>query len=135
MTLSTSEEDLDWASRDFGGVISRRPRAVLKPTSFEEIRTALLDGLALTPRGQGHSTRGQAQSEGGVVLDMTGFDTALRHGRTPPVLTDYLGLSVGGTLSVGGHGGASHQHGAQTDTVLELDVLTPNGSRTTAPTP
>ncbi|AXX30520.1 FAD-binding protein [Actinosynnema pretiosum subsp. pretiosum] len=154
VTLSTSEEDLVWASRDFGGVISRRPRAVLRPTSFEEIRTALLDGLVLTPRGQGHSTRGQAQSEGGIVLDMTGFDTvhqveddrlvvdagarwdqvldaALRHDRTPPVLTDYLGLSVGGTLSAGGLGGASHQHGAQTDTVLELDVLTPNGTRTT----
>jgi FAD/FMN-containing dehydrogenase len=26
-------------------------------------------------------------------------NTALEHGLTPPVLTDYLGLTVGGTLS------------------------------------
>jgi hypothetical protein len=48
-------------------------------------------------------------------------------GLTPPVLTDYLELTVGGTLSVGGLGGASHHHGAQTDNVLELDVVTPHG--------
>lgn len=55
----------------------------------------------------------------------------LEHGLTPPVLTDYLELSIGGTLSVGGVGGTSHHHGAQTDNVLELDVITPDGTLVT----
>jgi FAD/FMN-containing dehydrogenase len=46
---------------------------------------------------------------------------------TPPVLTDYLELSVGGTLSAGGIGGATHRHGLQVDNVMELEVLTPDG--------
>jgi cytokinin dehydrogenase len=59
-------------------------------------------------------------------------------GLTPPVLTDYLELSVGGTLSVGGVGGASQHYGAQVDNVAELEVVTGAGqlmtcSRTVAP--
>jgi cytokinin dehydrogenase len=53
----------------------------------------------------------------------------LPHGLTPPVLTDYLELSVGGTLSVGGVGGASPHYGAQADNVLELEVVTGAGQR------
>jgi FAD/FMN-containing dehydrogenase len=43
------------------------------------------------------------------------------------VLTDYLELSVGGTLSAGGIGGATHRHGRQVDHVRSLEVLTPDG--------
>ena len=50
-------------------------------------------------------------------------------GLTPPVLTDYLELSVGGTLSAGGVGGASPHYGAQVDNVLELEVVTGAGQR------
>ena len=35
----------------------------------------------------------------------------LPHGLTPPVFTDYLGLSVGATLVVGGVGGAISRFG------------------------
>jgi FAD/FMN-containing dehydrogenase len=50
------------------------------------------------------------------------------------VLTDYLALSVGGTLSVGGIGGTSYRHGLQTDHVLELEVVTCDGAvRTCTP--
>jgi FAD/FMN-containing dehydrogenase len=42
-------------------------------------------------------------------------------------LTDYLELSVGGTLSAGGIGGAAHQHGLQVDNVMEMEVLTADG--------
>uniref|UniRef100_UPI0039BF2868 FAD-binding protein n=1 Tax=Lentzea alba TaxID=2714351 RepID=UPI0039BF2868 len=108
----------------------------------------------VVPRGAGHSTAGQAQARDGVVVDMTVLNTVheirpghvtvdagarwsevlratLPRGLTPPVLTDYLELTVGGTLSVGGLGGASHHHGAQTDNVLALDVVTPTGSLVT----
>jgi FAD/FMN-containing dehydrogenase len=53
----------------------------------------------------------------------------LPRGLTPPVLPDYLELSVGGTLSAAGIGGASPHYGAQVDTALELEVVTGAGER------
>ncbi len=38
-----------------------------------------------------------------------------------PVLTDFIELSVGGTLSVGGIGGATQHYRLQIDNVLELE--------------
>lgn len=142
---------LDEAADDFGHIVHRRPSAVLRPGSVADVGTLLraANGIPVVARGRGHSTFGQAQTDG-IVLDMSGLagvgpvsgdritvqagadwravlTASLRHGLTPPVLTDYLGLSVGGTLSVGGIGGTSHRHGAQTDNVLALDVTTPDG--------
>src|SRR5262249_36169040 len=54
---------------------------------------------------------------------------AQAHGATPPVFTDYVHLSVGGTLSVGGIGGTSHHFGVQADNVVELEVVTGRGDR------
>ena len=51
----------------------------------------------------------------------------LAQGMTPPVLTDYLELSVGGTLVVGGVGGTTSVFGVQSDHVIELEVVTGNG--------
>ena len=59
------------------------------------------------------------------------LDATLKQGLTPPVLTNYLGLSVGGTLAVGGIGGSSSRYGMQTDNVLELDVVTGDGKELT----
>jgi cytokinin dehydrogenase len=55
----------------------------------------------------------------------------LRQGLAPPVLTDYLELSVGGTLVVGGIGGTTSQYGMQSDNVLDLDVVTGTGEKVT----
>jgi cytokinin dehydrogenase len=148
--IHTDEESLAWAAEDFGHYTHLRPQGVLRPASAADIQAALAEGLVLRPRGEGHSTAGQAQISDGVVVDMRGLRTVhpvtadhidvdagarwssvlaatLPVGLTPPVLTDYLELSVGGTLSAGGIGGAAHQHGLQVDNVLELQVLTPDG--------
>jgi FAD/FMN-containing dehydrogenase len=45
----------------------------------------------------------------------------------PPVLTNNLGVTVGGTLSIAGIGVASFRHGTQGDQVAELDVVTGEG--------
>ena len=45
--------------------------------------------------------------------------------------TNYLGLSVGGTLAVGGIGGSTSRYGMQTDNVLELDAVTGDGHELT----
>ena len=153
-TLDTREEALAWAAHDYGDTARYRPAAVLRPANATDISTVIRHArqheILVVPRGEGHSTGGQAQAPDGVVVDMTALSAiheigsdrvvvdagarwsdvlraTLPRGLTPPVLTDYLELTVGGTLSVGGLGGASHHHGAQTDNVLSLDVVTPTG--------
>ncbi len=142
------------AADDYGHLVHRLPLAVLRPGSTRDVqrmvRFANKHGLKVAMRGQGHSTYGQAQVKAGVVIDSRtlatihriGADQAvvdagvqwldltkatLARGLTPPVQTDYLGLSVGGTLSVGGIGGASGHHGLQVDNVLALEVVTGTG--------
>jgi cytokinin dehydrogenase len=78
-------------------------------------------GLKVAPRGQGRSTHGRALAEDELVIDMNALiaiqdiqqdymivdagttwravlDASLAHGLTPPVVPNYLDLSVGGTL-------------------------------------
>jgi hypothetical protein len=53
----------------------------------------------------------------------------LRHAeRAVPVLPDYLELSVGGTLSVGGYGFDSITHGAVVDHVVRIRLVRPGGT-------
>ncbi|HET9142829.1 FAD-binding protein [Actinophytocola sp.] len=140
------------AGEDYGHVVRRPPVAVLRPGSVRDIVTAVRfanqHGITVAMRGQGHGVYGAARAT--LVIDSRALATihridpdsavvdagvrwgdltraALAAGRTPPVATDYLGLSVGGTLSVGGIGGASGRHGLQVDTVRELEVVTGDG--------
>ncbi len=139
---------------DFGHIVHRRPVAVVRAHSVDDViavvRLARERRLQVAPRGQGHSTFGQAQVSDGVVIDLSSlravhdvdrdqttvdagarWDDVLAATRSssliPPVLPDHLGLSVGGTLSVGGISGSSFRHGAQIDHVTELDVVTGTG--------
>ncbi|MER6302012.1 FAD-binding protein [Kitasatospora sp. NPDC001539] len=114
------------------------------------------DQAALGQDGlESHSSYGQANPRGGIAIDARGLsgivsvqpgravveagvtwaqlvDAGLALGWVPPVLTDYLHLSVGGTLSVGGIGGAVQRYGMQVDTVQELEVVTGTGELVTA---
>lgn len=136
---------------DFGGIVQRVPSEVVRPETAGEVAAVLRRATGpVVPRGCGHSTSGQSQSDGGILLDMRGLravgevrpdrvtveagatwrevlDATLPHGLTPPVLTDYLDLTVGGTLTIGGIGGTSHRYGKQTDNVLGMEVADPGG--------
>ena len=114
-----------------------------------------MNGQSGTPdRRESHSSFGQAQVAGGVAVDARPFaeidditpegasveagvlwselfDAAAPLGLTPPVLTDYMHLSIGGTLSMGGIGGATSRFGTQADNVISLRVLTGEGQRAT----
>ena len=145
---------IDTASTDFGRLVTRKPRAVDRPTTAADLagllREASAHGVKVAARGQGHSTYGRALVEDGssstwvrsapsarsrpiaVVVEAGAtwrevLDATLKRGLAPPVLTNYLDLSVGGTLAVGGIGGSSSRHGMQTDQVLELEVVTASG--------
>lgn len=153
-SLTTDAAALAAIADDFGHILHRTPVAVLLPGSVDDIvamvKFARLHGLEIAPRGRGHTTFGQSQAAAGVVIDMSSLSeihsltshyavvdagvvwrdlllatTAI--GRTPPVLTDYIGLTVGGTLSVGGISGTAYRHGAQVDNVVELQVVTGEG--------
>ncbi|CAK9178476.1 unnamed protein product [Ilex paraguariensis] len=53
--------------------------------------------------------------------------STLKYGLAPKSWTDYLYLSVGGTLSNGGISGQAFNHGPQISNVHELDVVTGKG--------
>lgn len=156
--LVTDAASIQEASQDFGYIIQRTPFAVLRPGSYQDIvkmvRYAGRNCIKIAGRGEAHSTYGQAQATGGIIIDMRLLndvgtptlggiwveagatwravrDATLPAGLTPPVFTDYLDTTVGGTLCVGGIGGATHRHGLQIDNVLALEVVTGDGRRMT----
>ena len=141
---------------DFGHIIKQIPLAVLQPGSFKDIariiRYANQIGVTVAMRGQGHSAYGQAQANAGIVIDsrflntihfldskevvvdagVTLFELLLAtwdRGLTIPVLTDYLGLSVGGLSQVGGIGGHTQHFGSFADTILGLEAIAGNGQQ------
>lgn len=113
--------------------------------------------LTVAARGNGHSINGQAMAHGGLVLDMRALDPngeslkltdfngavyadvsggalwedvlrrSLEYGFAPRSWTDYLGLTVGGTLSNAGVSGQAFRFGPQTSNVAELEVVTGKG--------
>ena len=122
------------------------------------VRFARRHDLKVAMRGISHAPFGQAQVEAGIVIDSSSLaqvgpvqsspagawidvqpgaqwraviSAAFAQGLTPRVLTDFQGLSVGGTLSIGGIGGTSQRFGVQADNVLELEVVTGKGQRFT----
>ena len=140
--------------QDFGQIVFEHPLAVLKPGSVEDISRvvsfARRYGIRIAGRGRGHTVFGQSQVRSGIVIDISTMATihriasdyaivdagvrwhtlleqTLALGLRPPVLTDYIGQTVGGTLSVGGIGGTMYRDGAQVDNVLELVVVTGEG--------
>jgi FAD/FMN-containing dehydrogenase len=142
------------AATDWGQAVRSLPLAVLYPGSVADImkmvRFCRLFGIKLGVRGQAHTMYGQSQVPSGVAIEMRSLNrihfiesnrasvdagltwkdlltATVARGLTPPVLTDYLPLSVGGTLSVGGVNGTSYKHGAQVDNTLDLDVVTGDG--------
>ncbi|KAJ8440445.1 hypothetical protein Cgig2_013604 [Carnegiea gigantea] len=110
--------------------------------------------LTVTARGHGHSLQGQSQSHGGIVIrmeslkqpkmhvhtgeppyvDVSGGELwinvlheTLKEGLAPKSWTDYLHLTVGGTLSNAGVSGQAFRHGPQIDNVHQLEIVTGKG--------
>ena len=152
-TLATDDASRDAAAHDEGSIVSRRPRAVLRPGSVDDIAAMIhfcrRHGIPVAARGQGHSPFGQAQVEAGLVIEMASlgtihsiegdradvdagvrwkdlFQRTVAQGLTPPVLTGFTGLSIGGTLSMAGVGSVNRA-GVQVDHVRALQVVTGEG--------
>ncbi|XP_058729393.1 cytokinin dehydrogenase 3-like [Vicia villosa] len=123
---------------------------------------SLLIPFTIAARGQGHSVNGQSMTNDGVVVNMTELNNSnnnngivvfddyvdvggeqiwidvlhacLEKGLTPLSWTDYLYLSVGGTLSNAGISGQTFRFGPQISNVHELDVVTGKGELVTCST-
>lgn len=107
--------------------------------------------VTVAARGHGHSLQGQAQAHGGLVINMESLKAqqmqvhigeqpyvdvsggelwinilheTLKHGLSPKSWTDYLHLTVGGTLSYAGISGQAFRHGPQINNVYQLEVVT-----------
>ncbi|BAT78023.1 hypothetical protein VIGAN_02065100 [Vigna angularis var. angularis] len=148
------------ASKDFGGIKSVKPLAMIRPSSAVDVArvvkaAAASPSLTVAARGNGHSVNGQAMAEKGLVLDMRAleepfeivwiegtayldvsggalWEDVLKRcvsevGLAPRSWTDYLGLTVGGTLSYAGVSGQTFRYGPQTSNVTELEVVTGKG--------
>jgi cytokinin dehydrogenase len=110
---------------DFGHIVHKTPpEGVLLPGSADDVAKTTQwtapRGGKFAPQGQRHSTFGRSQVPSGIVADMSTLRyigpvegdrvvveagatwsdvlrATLTQGKAPPVLTDYLDLSVGGT--------------------------------------
>ncbi|GAB2285880.1 hypothetical protein Dimus_020315 [Dionaea muscipula] len=113
--------------------------------------------LTVAARGNGHSINGQAMADGGLVVEMRAVEdhhfkiveiggshfadvgggalweevlercSVSGHGLAPRSWTDYLALTVGGTLSNAGVSGQAFRYGPQTSNVTEMEVVTGKG--------
>ncbi|XP_043692279.1 cytokinin dehydrogenase 9-like [Telopea speciosissima] len=110
--------------------------------------------LTVAARGHGHSLQGQSQAHGGVVINMESLrkpelkvhagelpfidvsggellinilHESLKYGLAPKSWTDYLHLTIGGTLSNAGISGQAFRHGPQISNVYQLEVVTGKG--------
>ncbi|KAF3784234.1 Cytokinin dehydrogenase 3 [Nymphaea thermarum] len=120
--------------------------------------------VAVAARGAGHSIHGQAQALNGIVIEMDSLPSSIEIRRSngdngipyadvsggtlwidllkeclrvdlaPKSWTDYLYLTIGGTLSNGGISGQTFKNGPQVTNVLELDVVTGKGELLTCST-
>ncbi|HEX8345254.1 MAG TPA: FAD-binding protein [Actinoplanes sp.] len=143
---------------DLGNIVYHQPYAVLRPASTRDvaamIRFCRAHRIPVSTRGQAHTTYGQGLSRG-LVIEMRHLrrihTIGPRHAEvdagihwmelakaayeqsprlTPPAITGYTSLTVGGTLSVGGIGGmvGGLRTGLQVDHVRELEVVTGTGA-------
>jgi FAD/FMN-containing dehydrogenase len=144
----------DQARKVFYGKWDRRPAAVVRPESAEEVARVVTlaaeNGLELAVRGGGHSLAGHSTTEGGIVLDLSAM-TALdldpegrtawaQTGLTAGAYTAAVGehglatgfgdtgsVGIGGLTLGGGVGFLVRKHGLTIDSLLAAEVVTADG--------
>lgn len=142
------------ATGDFGRIIAKSPHAVCRPATVEELRSIVVfardHSIPLAARGSAHTFYGQSQVGGGISVSLGELSNVspphndsvvvqcgakwrelvnvlAKHELMPPIITDNLDVTIGGTLSQGGFGGSVCRVGPQVEQVLELEVVTGTG--------
>jgi FAD/FMN-containing dehydrogenase len=153
------DEDYDEARSVYNAMIDRRPAAIARCRSVEDVQ-AVLDagrraGLPIAVRGGGHAGPGFGTLDDGLVIDLSllagvqidaDARTARVQGgallRTLDAAAHEHGLAtpggvvgstgVGGLTLGGGHGYLSRKHGLTIDNLLEAEVVLADGRVVTA---
>ncbi|PHU08179.1 Cytokinin dehydrogenase 3 [Capsicum chinense] len=169
--LSRDSNVIIESSKDFGKIVLEKfPDGVYFPTSVNDIIDLIKFSYDLSvpfhiaARGHGHSIRGQAMAQNGLIVQMNSLNNnnencgirvysdsnlefyadvggeqlwidvlnaTIERDLAPVSWTDYLYLTVGGTLSNAGISGQTFQYGPQISNVLEMDVITGKGELVT----
>jgi cytokinin dehydrogenase len=158
--VSTPDEFPPELLTNFGNLFQAVPRLVVSPATARDVIATIAfareNGLSVSTRGAGHSQSRLAISDGGILLAMSSLKKIHPVDRSastvdveagviwrdlvrslasdqlvPPVLTNNLSVTVGGTLAIAGIGVASFRYGTQGDNVRELDVVTGTGALVT----
>ncbi len=145
---------------NYGRIFHWTPRFVVYPASARDITSLIAfareHGLQLTNRGSAHSQSQLAINRDGILLEMKSMNRIgsvdfesltvdvepgvvwrdlthhlKRWDLVPRVLTNNLGVTVGGTVAMAGIGVASFKYGSQGDNVVEMDVVTGEGKLVT----
>ena len=144
----------DQARKVFYGKWDRRPAAVVRPTSAEEVARvvtlAASSGSELAVRSGGHSLAGHSVSDGGIVLDLAelttlDIDLEVRTAWAQTGLTaaaygaqvgerglatgfgDTGSVGIGGITLGGGVGFLVRAHGLTIDSLLAAELVTADG--------
>ena len=144
----------DQARKVFYGKWDRRPAAVVRPTSAQEVARVVTlaaeSGSELAVRSGGHSLAGHSVSDGGIVLDLaelTALDIDLdsgtawaQTGLTAAAYTAQVGehglatgfgdtgsVGIGGITLGGGVGFLVRRHGLTIDNLLAAELVTADG--------
>ena len=144
----------DQARKVFYGKWDRRPAAVVRPTSAEEVARVVIlaaeSGSELAVRSGGHSLAGHSVSDGGIVLDLaelTALDIDLegrtawaQSGLTAGAYSARVGehglatgfgdtgsVGLGGITLGGGVGFLVRKHGLTVDNLLAAELVTAGG--------
>src|SRR4051794_32471671 len=152
--VTPADADYDRARRVWNGMIDRRPTVVVRPTSVEDVKSAIRFGrdndLVIAIRGGGHSLPGFSTCDGGLVLDLSRMrgvevDAANRTARVNggallselDVAAQEFGLvcpvgvvghtGVGGLTLGGGMGRLQRRFGLTIDNLLAVELVTADG--------
>ncbi|SFC05242.1 FAD-binding protein [Pseudoalteromonas denitrificans] len=152
--LITDITQLTQEADDFGHIHQYISQAILKPATYQDIikmvKFANNYDLKIAVKGQGFSTNGETQTQAGVVIDMASLSEVFEINDAQvsaqagarwidvleqtvpqnlglPIVTDFLELSIGGSIAVGGFGAQSYKHGCMADNIVQLKVITGDG--------
>jgi FAD/FMN-containing dehydrogenase len=152
--ITSDDAEYDEARRVVAGDVDRRPAAIARVASAEDVRRVVLiardSGIELAVRSGGHSAAGHSVVDGGIVCDlrdMKGLDIDVA-GRTAWAETgltageysvatgahglatgfgDTASVGIGGITLGGGIGYLVRKYGLTIDSLMAADLVTADG--------
>ena len=157
--ITRGDDAYDDARRVWNAVFDRRPAILVRPTSVDDVATAVRfgreRGLEIAVRSGGHSAAGHSTTDGGLVIDLSRLRgvtvdpdrriarasggallgeldiAALAHGLVCPV--GVIGHTGVGGLTLGGGMGRLQRHfGLTIDNLHAVELVTADGRRVRA---